>query len=59
MRLIDDNGECHFLDNRWLWPRKARWLPQTTYANCSGRSGDLPPPLPPAEKATARQDQGG
>src|SRR5215831_3659901 len=23
MRLIDDNGECHFLDNRWLWPRKA------------------------------------
>ena len=20
MRLIDDNGECHFLDNRWLWP---------------------------------------
>ena len=23
MRLIDDNGEMRFLDNRWLWPRKA------------------------------------
>src|SRR5262245_6240696 len=22
-RLIDDNGEMRFLDNRWLWPRKA------------------------------------
>src|SRR5262245_48471644 len=21
MRLIDDNGEMRFLDNRWLWPR--------------------------------------
>jgi hypothetical protein len=31
-----------------------RWLPQTTYAGCSG---DLLPPSPPAEKATARQDQ--
>src|SRR5262249_58677976 len=23
MRLIDDNGEMRFLDNRWVWPRKA------------------------------------
>jgi hypothetical protein len=23
MRLIDDNGERHFLDNRWLWFRKS------------------------------------
>src|SRR5262249_49384670 len=23
MRLIDDNGQMRFLDNRWLWPRKA------------------------------------
>src|SRR5215510_2197482 len=22
-RLIDDNGQMRFLDNRWLWPRKA------------------------------------
>ena len=22
-RLIDDSSECNFLDNRWLWPRKA------------------------------------
>src|SRR6266566_3553727 len=34
-----------------------RWLPQTTYADCAGSSGDLPPPSPPAEKTTARQDQ--
>src|SRR5262249_41553357 len=23
MSLIDDSGEFNFLDNRWLWPRKA------------------------------------
>jgi hypothetical protein len=35
-----------------------RWLPQTTCADCAaGSSGDLPPPSPPAEQATARQDQ--
>src|SRR5262249_21586829 len=28
-----------------------------TCANCAGRSGDLVPSSPPAEKATARQDQ--
>ena len=27
--------------------------------HCAGCSGDLPPPSPPAEKATARQDQAG
>src|SRR5262245_58787309 len=36
-----------------------RWLPQTTCADCAGSSGDLPPPSPPAEKTTARQDQAG
>src|SRR5262249_48919109 len=32
-------------------------LPQTTRADYVGCSGDLLPPSPPAEKATARQDQ--
>jgi len=32
-----------------------RWLPQTN----AGSSGDLLPPSPPAEKATASQDQAG
>jgi len=36
-----------------------RWLPQTTCADCAGSSGDLLPPSPPGEKATARQDQSG
>src|SRR5262249_56260480 len=36
-----------------------RKLPQTTCAIVPGRSGDLLPPSPPAEKATARQDQAG
>src|SRR5262249_54440484 len=30
---------------------------QTTCADCAGSSGDLPPPSPPAEKATASEDQ--
>jgi hypothetical protein len=34
-----------------------RWLPQTTCADCAGSSGDLPPPSPPAEKATTCEDQ--
>src|SRR5262249_10333421 len=34
-------------------------LPQTTYEHCAGSSGDLLPPSPPAEKATAREDQAG
>ena len=38
-----------------------RWLPRTTCVGCAaGCSGAfLPPPSPPAEKATARQDQAG
>src|SRR6516164_7789829 len=36
-----------------------RWLPQTTCADCARCSGDLPPPSPPAEKATACQNQAG
>jgi hypothetical protein len=36
-----------------------RWPPQTTCANCAGRSGALLPPSPPAEKATANNDQAG
>jgi hypothetical protein len=31
--------------------------PKIVYRICAGCSGDLPPPSPPAEKATARQDQ--
>src|SRR5262249_57092081 len=34
-----------------------RSLPQTTDANNSASSGDLLPPSPPAEQATASQDQ--
>jgi hypothetical protein len=34
-----------------------RWLPQTTCAGCAGSSGNLLPPSPPAEKASARQDK--
>src|SRR6516165_1907794 len=34
-----------------------RSLPQTTCANNSASSGDLLPPSPPAEKATASKDQ--
>ena len=34
-----------------------RWLPQTTCADCRESLGNLLPPSPPAEKATARQDQ--
>jgi len=30
-------------------------LPQTTYEHCAGCSGALPPPSPPAEKATTCQ----
>ena len=36
-----------------------RWVPQATCAGCAGSSGDLLPPSPPAEKATACQDQAG
>jgi hypothetical protein len=32
-----------------------RWLLQTTCADYAASSGDLPPPSPPAEKATASQ----
>src|SRR5215831_7848162 len=35
-----------------------RWLPNNV-CGCAGCSGDLPPPSPPAEEATARQDQAG
>jgi hypothetical protein len=35
--------------------RSARWLPQTTCADYARSSGDLLPPSPPAEKATASQ----
>jgi hypothetical protein len=35
-----------------------RQAPQKGYG-CSGSSGNLPPPSPPAEKATAREDQAG
>jgi len=34
-----------------------RSLPQTTCADCAGSSGNLLPPSPPAEKATAHQEQ--
>src|SRR5262249_12024408 len=34
-----------------------RWLPQTTCADCAGRSGNLLTPSPPAEKAGAHEDQ--
>jgi hypothetical protein len=34
-------------------------LPQKTYEHCAGSSGALLSPSPPAEKATARQDQAG
>src|SRR5215469_17017504 len=44
MGLIDDNGECHFLDNRWLWPRKAgaaiRALPDLCLGIVSGCLGN-------------------
>jgi hypothetical protein len=33
--------------------------PKIVYRICAGCSGDFPPPSPPAEKATARQDQAG
>src|SRR5262245_16218868 len=36
-----------------------RWHPQTTCAGCVESSGNLLPPSPPAEKATASQDQAG
>ena len=35
-----------------------RQAPQKGYG-CTGSSGNLPPPSPPAEKATAREDQAG
>jgi hypothetical protein len=34
-----------------------RRLPLKTCAKCVGSSGDFLPPSPPAEKATAREDQ--
>jgi hypothetical protein len=34
-------------------------LPQTTCADCVESLGDLLPPSPPAEQASARQDQAG
>jgi hypothetical protein len=44
---IVDSGYARHIGNRWLL--------QTT---CNaGSSGDFPPPSPPAEKATASQDQ--
>src|SRR6516162_7603382 len=52
-------------DRRWACDRAEvsgnRWLPRTTCVGCAaGCSGAfLPPPSPPAEKATARQDQAG
>jgi hypothetical protein len=36
-----------------------RWLPQTMCADAVDALGGLPPPSPPAEKATASQDQAG
>jgi hypothetical protein len=42
MRLIDDSGECDFLDNRWLWPRKAGaaiCALMSTRPNLAGRRG--------------------
>jgi hypothetical protein len=35
------------------------WPSQTMCVDCVGCSGDLLPPSPPAEKATARQEQAG
>src|SRR5690242_14686089 len=40
-------------------PGKRCWAAQTSYCVVAGSSGDLLPPSPPAEKATARQDQAG
>src|SRR5712691_3029206 len=40
-------------------PIPALTASMTKEKHASGSSGDLPPPSPPAEKATARQDQAG